>query len=321
MEVPMSESQPILLATDGSPGSFGAVRVALALAEHRKQPLVALSVADPMILPGDGLSYPMIMAQPDLERNQLDHLRAAVEAQLSDAAAGDAEPRVEVAFGAVAATIVRAAVDHDATMIVLGLGRREARERWLGTETALKVTHLSHVPVLAVHPDAETLPRRVLVAIDFSDFSRDAARTALQCVPLGGELHLAHVSWTLPSGSADGTRETAWTETYRVGARVRLDEMRRELTTCEGMRCVSTVLEGETARALIKYARMSGAEMIATGSHGYGFLGRMMMGSVSTRLIRQAPCSVLVAPPRAISVETLKEGGRARPAAAPMEVG
>jgi nucleotide-binding universal stress UspA family protein len=293
---------PILVATDASTGSLGAVRVARALASLQNRPLVAVAVLEPVVFPGSGLSYPLLMAQPELEQVQEEGLQTAVEAQLDEAGGGRPDWTIEIVRGAPAPTIVRKAVEHGAEMIVLGIGRHDASDRWLGTETALKVTHLAHVPVLAVHPDAAGIPRRALVAVDFSDFCRTAARSAIDCMPEHAELHLAHVTWTIPAGS-DAPREIAWTETYRIGARARLEDLRAELVAGRNLRCVSTLLEGETARALIKYARMSSADLIATGSHGYGFLGRMMMGSVSTRILRQAPCSVLVSPPQGIAIE------------------
>jgi hypothetical protein len=43
--------------------------------------------------------------------------------------------------------------------------------------------------------------------------------------------------------------------------------------------------------------------VIAAGSHGAGFLSRLVMGSVSTRLVRGATRMVLIAPPRTVPAE------------------
>lgn len=51
---------------------------------------------------------------------------------------------------------------------------------------------------------------------------------------------------------------------------------------------------GEPARAIVEEAETWGADLIVVGSHGYGFWGRMVMGSVSQAVINHAPCSVLV---------------------------
>src|SRR5262249_41743541 len=38
------------------------------------------------------------------------------------------------------------------------------------------------------------------------------------------------------------------------------------------------------------------AELIATGSHGHGFVARLLIGSVATRIVRCSTCSVLTVP-------------------------
>src|SRR6185295_13974515 len=58
-----------------------------------------------------------------------------------------------------------------------------------------------------------------------------------------------------------------------------------------------TLLAGDPAKSLLEHARRNQMDLIATGSHGFGFLTRLWLGSVSQRLVRGARCSVLVAPP------------------------
>jgi len=56
------------------------------------------------------------------------------------------------------------------------------------------------------------------------------------------------------------------------------------------------VLTGGASHELLAFAERNGADLVVSAAHGYGFLRRMMLGSVSATLIRQAPCSVLVVP-------------------------
>jgi nucleotide-binding universal stress UspA family protein len=294
---------PVLVATDGSRGSLGALRLARGLAEAEGRPVIALGVVEPFT-PVAVAPHQVLVPASGAEAAQLSMLRGIIEEQVRAVAGTSDDWSIETEVGHAATTIVRRAAEHQAGLILTGLGRHDVADRWLGTETALKVSHIAHTPVLAVHPEASRLPRRVLAATDFSEYSRDAARAAVELAPECAEVHLAHVVWSLPTGR-DAQTEIEWLETYRAGARTRLAELRSSLGAERKTRLLTTLLEGETARALIKYANMIGAEMIATGSHGYGFFGRMMMGSVSTRLLRQAGCSVLVAPPRMVAVKTL----------------
>src|SRR5690606_18403613 len=58
--------------------------------------------------------------------------------------------------------------------------------------------------------------------------------------------------------------------------------------------------EGRPVPALLKLAAELEVEMVATGTNGYGFLGRLLLGSVATQLVRRTRCVTLVAPPRGV---------------------
>jgi nucleotide-binding universal stress UspA family protein len=286
---------PLLVATDGTPGSAGALRMARALARRDGLSVAVLAVLPPTTLTPGAVTYPLLPGESQLQEMQLGLLRSAVEELLHAVCGAECGWQVEIEIGSPQVTIVRRAAELGASMIVMGLGRHSAADRWLGTETVLKVTQLAHLPVLAVHKDAQALPQRCIVAVDFSGYSRDAARSASQLLGSGTELHLAHVARTTPGSETGEGRE--WQETYRAGARTRLDAVRGELVSRSTSAVFTALLEGETSRALLRYATMTGAHLLACGSHGYGFFTRMTAGNVATRLIRGANCSVLVVPP------------------------
>ena len=54
------------------------------------------------------------------------------------------------------------------------------------------------------------------------------------------------------------------------------------------------VVMGAPSRMIIESATNWGADLIVVGSHGRGFWGRVMLGSVSDAILHHAPCSVLV---------------------------
>lgn len=61
----------------------------------------------------------------------------------------------------------------------------------------------------------------------------------------------------------------------------------REITT--------RVLCGNPSQAIVEAAENWGANLIVTGSHGYGFWKRALLGSVSNEILHHASCSVLIA--------------------------
>ena len=303
----------ILVATDGTGGSLGALRVAAALAEREGRPPLVVSVVEPIVLegsvlyavPGEALA---LAVEPEAE------VRGLVRAQLATLGPAAAGWETEVAVGRAGPTIARLAEERGAGVIVMGLGRHSRRERFLGGETALDVVRVARVPVLAVPPEAEGLPRRGVVAADFSEYSRDAARTLAEVAAEGAELRLAHVVWSLRG--EDEADE--WHATYLAGVRARLEEMAGELRALRpSARVELEVLEGSPVREVLGLAERAGADIVAAGSHGYGFFTRLVMGSVSAHLLRGAERAVLIAPPRAPSTELSQ--ARAGRAAAPAE--
>lgn len=53
-------------------------------------------------------------------------------------------------------------------------------------------------------------------------------------------------------------------------------------------------LEGDPATEIVGYAKDVGADLIVMGTHGRTGLERLLMGSVAEKVLRDAPCSVLV---------------------------
>jgi nucleotide-binding universal stress UspA family protein len=53
-------------------------------------------------------------------------------------------------------------------------------------------------------------------------------------------------------------------------------------------------LEGDPATEIVRFATDAGMELIVMGTHGRTGLERLLMGSVAEKVMRDAPCSVLV---------------------------
>lgn len=288
----------ILVATDGTATSSGALRLARELAGsgyfHR---VYLLAVFEP--LPLHGLGSPELLAamRAHAERAGTEALARALQVQLDALGIDGSGWEVHVEAGSPAPRIAHFAAEHGVAAIVLGRGGHRGGERWLGSETALRVMHRATVPVLAVDPEAQGLPHRILAATDFSDASRDAAHRALDLLARGGELHLAHVL-QLPAVWIAGTEPAPWREGYLADLEIRLTAEARHLQAAKKGRVFWHLLDGHPARELLRLATRLKPELVAAGSHGYGALERLLLGSVSSRLVRAAHCSVLISPPR-----------------------
>jgi nucleotide-binding universal stress UspA family protein len=296
----------IIVASDGEPAAVGALRVARALAERDGAPVEVVCAVPPFPIPPSRVGSPAVLGMDEWDRAACDAARDRVRAQLEQIDPWMATWPITVEIGAPSLVIVRRALTCRASLIVLGLGRHALADRWFGTETALRVMRLTHVPVLAVPFDAPSLPDHAVAAVDFTDFSRDAAKTALKLLRAGGVLHLVHVFWR-PSEEIPWVGGRDWVQQQRERTQAELHEMARQLEGSTTVRLESHFLEGDPAAETLRFANRIGADLIVAGSQGAGFLSRLLMGSVSTRLVRGATCMVLIAPPRSVVAE-LQEG-------------
>jgi nucleotide-binding universal stress UspA family protein len=196
--------------------------------------------------------------------------------------------------GDAAPTLARQAEAGRAGYIVMGLGRHGLVDRLLGSETALRVLRLADAPVLAVAPGSVSLPRRVIVALDFSPASLRAARASLPLLAPNATVYLVHVEPRVDLPPGDWT---SWEMSREGGIAAAFGRAIEEIGFPAEM-CVETItLRGDPGKELLDLARASRAELIVVGSHGYGFVERMLLGSVATKVLRGACCSVLAVPP------------------------
>jgi nucleotide-binding universal stress UspA family protein len=285
-------AQPrILAATDGTEGADAALRLARLLAERDGALVELLTVFDPPVavdLTPGGATYPDTTGL---------RLRGAlwtdIQKQRRRIAPSAARWPVTFKVGQPAHEIARLAADKQHELIVVGLGAHGAMERCLGRETALRLMRSTRVPVLAVAPSASVLPRCALIATDFSRSSLRAARAALALLGETGTLYLAHVT---PRSAVPFAEQAPWELPYAQSVRHLFQVLRRELRPPKGVTVTPISLLGDPAAAVLAFAATQGVDLIAAGSHGYGTIARTFLGSVSTRLVRGAECSVLVAP-------------------------
>ena len=197
--------------------------------------------------------------------------------------------------GIPADEIAAAAARWNVQLVVLGLGKHGRLDRLFGRETAVAVMRLARAPVLAVVPSARELPKRAVAAIDFTAASMAAARVAAHLLAPNGTLVVAHVSAfsdaaMKPGGIAD---------MYRSGARAKLEAAADELRRSTNCTVESVLLDGSAGEALVRFARRTHCDLVALGGHEQGLVDRVLLGSVRTLVVRDAPCSVLIAPPTA----------------------
>ncbi len=278
----------ILMATDGTERSDGALRVAAARAKATGATLELMSViqTEP-ILAADGMTF------GDTEiLTRLTARRVTVERQIARVLGRDVILSLTVLEGNPAYTISRIAIERRAALVVVGLGRHLIADRLFSDETALQLARIARSPVLAVPAAAFTAPRHAVVAIDFSEIATRAAQSAIEAVSDEGRVDLVHV---MPRVSEDAFAIEAQAP-YERWAEEQLAAVARQLVVPDGVTVTRVALRGQPASEVLEYATRVGADLISTGTHGRGFVARAILGSVTTKLLRGATCTLLAVP-------------------------
>jgi nucleotide-binding universal stress UspA family protein len=149
---------------------------------------------------------------------------------------------------------------------------------------------------------------RIVVGIDFSPASYDAARWVSEHAGPGRELVLAHViaiPEPPPVLAGKYPRHDLVVDTVREGADKRLRELSQSL---HSQRIWIEIREGEVAPSLADVARAYSADLVVVGTHGERPPAAARLGSTAERLVRTADVPVLLItsamarPPRRILV-------------------
>ena len=64
----------------------------------------------------------------------------------------------------------------------------------------------------------------------------------------------------------------------------------------QGITIVTEHRAGAAGPAIVEHARALNAAYVVLGSHGHGALHDLIMGSTTTRVLKEAPCAVVVVP-------------------------
>lgn len=150
-----------------------------------------------------------------------------------------------------------------------------------------------------------SLFKTIVVAVDFSEASRGILQFAARLSKLspGSHLLLAHV---VP----DPLREPFMVEAVGVNfvdlqREWMVDATRRlnGLLATEGLTNDATpvVLAGHPAEEIVALAKHRGADAIVIGTHGYGGVKHLVLGSVAEKVLRGAICPVITVPEKSLA--------------------
>ncbi len=275
--------QTILLPTDFGKGFQYALDTAIALAKAFESEIVLLhTIPDSM----------MTFFRDVGDTSDIDKRLTEVARQIESR--GIKMPRTKIEHGAPAETICREASRIGANLIVLGCHmKRSGNEGRLGV-TGERVLQRATTPVWVAKPGSNPIPSRILCPTDFSRASKRALRNALVlCRKLNASLTVLNVEEPVggiyaASGSSAGSKAGA-------GAAGRPSEFDRFLDgfDFQGVEWDKELREGTPHRVIVEEVDAQQADLVAMGTVGKTGVERVVMGSVTQKVLRRLPCPVL----------------------------
>lgn len=282
---PAFHAGPVLVAAGGDDNST-VLRAGLLVAGQIGRGLVIVSAVDE-----DALT---------------DSRRRRLEQQMG--AAGAPFPwSLKIEVGAPPDVLARAVRLLNASVLVMGIGRRRPVDRLLGQETTLRTVRAADCPVLAVPVGFDHLPTTAVVGVDFSDAGKHAAECMPSFVAEDAAVHLIHV-WQ-PT-DADEAALAGHDEAYRTTLPDRIHSFASSLRLPDSLAIQREMREGRPAERLLDAAESHHADLLVVGRHGKGLFERLLVGSVATRVLRGSACAVLVVPEPALQARTPQHEAR-----------
>lgn len=290
----MNAFHNILFGADFSEGSRDAFRAACSLAVPGHTTIHIVHVIEPHWVPEEPVPYGQVVvefydAKGDGCRDEI------ICRRLREEYAPEIPVEVEyhVREGEPAAQLLRMAERMHPDLLVVGTHGRTGLSWLLAGSVATTIVRRARCPVLAYHRPEE--PRRleeireILHPTDFSpgtEHSLSVARSMAR--DLGARLVLMHV---IPYGVY------ASDMTVAVDPAVYREALEQERRMVEGpdlkYPVATRLAQGDAAEEILQAAHEIDGGLIVMGTHGRTGLSRLLMGSVTERVVTRSSCPVL----------------------------
>ena len=285
----------VLLATDGSKDA----RAAAAFLKELPLPQsTAVKIAVVVTLPSFALDAPAIR---EFKRSALDEARSIVDGARAALAPRGLPIETDIAVGDAKTEIVRVAEESEAGLIVLGARGLGPIKRFLLGGVSQSVARHAPCPVLVVN-GRPGRPRNVFVAMDGSEDSFEAVRFVESLsLPRQTKLRLHSVVEPIryPASAPQALRARLVRiirelEAERRGELEKVLERTARQLDDKITRVSRSTSTGDPASEILATAARYDTDLIVVGARGLGGMARLLLGSVSEKVLRHARCPVLI---------------------------
>lgn len=132
---------------------------------------------------------------------------------------------------------------------------------------------------------------RIVVGYDGSPQAKKALEKARKIAEkFGSKIYVVHVIDTAVLSLSDMFASPSVIASLKEKA----EQLIKEALSAAGPGAEGKVLEGDPAHEIIKFAREVNASLIILGARGLSTIRRILMGSVSSRVVQESPIDVLI---------------------------
>lgn len=280
---------PIVIGVDASPEAAGAARLGYRIARAAAETCDLVHAT-----PDAWAPFSAVGDSKQVEETQ--HLQVAVARHrvseaLRSAVAPELLETLDVRLGPAAVVLQQAVQERRASLLILGGKHHTPLERWLGGSTSLNVVRTAELPVLVTARAPRDI-RRILVAADLSAAAGPTLALAERFGRLvGAQMRVLTVFEPLPTLPDVPPMDPS---SYHS---LSLEMLQRDIWPLIRIRESDKIVRhGMVFETLLREATDWNADLLVVGSHGKSWAQRILMGSVTERLLNDLPTSVLVAP-------------------------
>ena len=297
----------ILCPVDFFPASDAAVMYAASLAENYDAVIHLLHVITPVAAG----TYEYAIDTTEIMKAMEESATREVTALKNKLKEAGVSSEFEVRVGDVYEEIKYAIEGLKPELVVMGTHGRRGVQRWFMGSTTEKLLRHSPVPLITISATGENVSprfRRILVTTDFSDGTPDALAYAFSVAQENeSRISLLHVVNDVTADVSGKYRES-----LTQGVEKQLEDLvpPEARTWCD----VDTRVEtGVPYRIILRTLEDEKVDLLVMNIHGKGMLDRALLGSTAERVVRVAPCPVMLIPPMK---RKIKRRARSRSASA-----
>lgn len=136
--------------------------------------------------------------------------------------------------------------------------------------------------------------KKILVATDGSEYSMEAVRHAVALAKAtGAKITFLYVVGTLAESKRHAVAFDSLKKIFKEEGKS-ATEKAKEIAKKEGVAAEAKILEGIPFEVIVETAKEENADLIVMGTHGHTGINKVVLGSVTERVVRRAPCPVTV---------------------------